>query len=82
MATPQRTFWNGAPEELREAFTLTKPSGVRARCAIWTHMFGWEIRLDVKGAIVRTQVTRDPAAVNCMCDEWRSGMVAEGWNQG
>ena len=53
--TIRRTDWNGPPEELRELFALTKPSGTRARCTLWSHMLGFEIRLDVNDGLVRSQ---------------------------
>src|SRR5688572_16282037 len=38
--TPQREFWNGPPERLREAFRMTKQKGDRtfaAVCEVWSH---------------------------------------------
>jgi hypothetical protein len=44
-------------------------------------MFGWEIRLDVAGSIIRTQVTRDPATIDATTEEWRVAMLEKGWQQ-
>jgi len=40
-------FWNGQPEELRVLFALAKPNVTRARCTLWSHFLGYEIKLDV-----------------------------------
>jgi hypothetical protein len=72
-------FWNGQPEELRELFTLTKPSGTRARCTLWSRSLGYEIKLDVNDGLVRSQVTRDPGEISTIADEWRTTMLHEGW---
>ena len=49
MPVLQRPFWNGDPEELRELFALSKRDCAHARCVLWSHQFGWELRLTVKG---------------------------------
>ena len=38
--TVRRELWNGPPEELRELFTLSKPTGARARLTLWSHDLG------------------------------------------
>ena len=59
MSVLQRPFWNGDPEELRELFALVKRDGAaQARCALWSHQFGWELRLTVNGSLIRSQVSR------------------------
>ena len=52
MGVPQREIWNGLPEQLREMFTLVNDKGSRARCCLWPHQLGWELRLDVDGALI------------------------------
>jgi hypothetical protein len=52
MQTPLREFWNGDPERLPDGFTVTKPKGdqtMTAVCEVWTHPFGWELRLQING---------------------------------
>jgi hypothetical protein len=65
---------------LRELFALAKPNGTRARCTLWSHMFGYEIRLDVNDGLVRSQVTRDASQIQTIADEWRTAMLVEGWS--
>jgi len=52
MSHLQRSIWNGPPERLSDAFHLTKQKGERAAtavCEVWSHPFGWELRLKVDG---------------------------------
>jgi hypothetical protein len=65
--TIRREFWNGPPERLRELFTLTKPSGARASCALHSHMLGFEIRSTSmtascapKSSAIRVRFKRSP----------------------
>ena len=69
----------GPPKQIRELFTLTRTSGVRAVCSLWTHPRGWEIRLLVNDTFIRSQVVRDPTDIETIAVEWRDAMVAQGW---
>jgi hypothetical protein len=75
----QREFWNGPPEELRELFSLTNARHAHARCALWSHQFGWELRLTVSGSLIRIQVCRAFGDVMAVSDEWKAPMQATGW---
>ena len=66
-------------EELRELFSLSKSDRALARCALWSHQVGCELRLTVNGALVRSQVSRDYAEVLTAAEEWQRAMRAEGW---
>ena len=79
MSVLQRPFWNGDPEELRELFALAKRDARPARCALWSHQFGWELRLTVNGSLIRSQVSRAYAEVLTAADEWQRAMREEGW---
>jgi hypothetical protein len=46
MTIPQRENWNGHPVELGIAWTLKKRDHV-AQCVLFSHQFGWELRLEV-----------------------------------
>ena len=54
--TPLRDVWNGHPVALGIAWTLKKRDHV-AQCVLFSHQFGWELRLEV-GELFRTQVCR------------------------
>jgi hypothetical protein len=79
MQVLQRSFWNGDPEELRELFSLSKSDRAHARCALWSHRFGWELRPTVNASLVRSQVSRVFAEVLTAAEEWQRVMREEGW---
>jgi hypothetical protein len=60
----QRPDWHGTPIQLGDLFRLT--NNLReARAALFTHQFGWEVRLLVGSQleVVQTQVCRDQEEV-------------------
>jgi hypothetical protein len=67
------------PKQIRELFTLTRTSHVRAVCSLWTHQLGWEIRLLVNDTFIRSQVVRDPIDLDTIALAWRDAMIAAGW---
>jgi len=55
----QRIAWTGEPREVAIWRTLRRRSGPqRAICRVFTHQFGHELRLEVKGQAVESQVCR------------------------
>ena len=75
--TPQREFWNGDAVELETVWTLTKRGKV-ARCVLWSHWAGWELKID--GAdILLTQVVRSDHEIEQVAAGWRDAMLAKGW---
>ena len=79
MEALQRDDWNGNAEQLHELFTLTKPTGSRARLTLRLHDLGYELRLAVSDGHVRSQVIPDACWIKGIADEWRAAMLAEGW---
>ena len=55
----QRPIWNGEPKELGDLLRLTKQNRT-ARAVIYTHLFGWEVRLFIgtQADVVQSQVCR------------------------
>jgi hypothetical protein len=81
--TPQRDPWDGAPTRLEDRFTLRKTrerTSHEARCQVWTHQFGWELRLEVNGDLLRSQVCRSPAAMTETADTWKTALLEKGWS--
>ncbi len=76
--TPQREHFAGA-ELLSPAWTLSK--GQRsAACTVWSHEFGFELRLVVSGdPLPRTEVCRSQEDLIATQDEWRAAFEAKGW---
>ena len=59
--TLQRAIWDGHPVSLGKGFELHKRKGERqlhAVCSLQTHVFGWEVVLEVNGLLSRSQVCR------------------------
>jgi hypothetical protein len=75
----QRAVWNGTPDRLSDAFTLTKTkddSTLRGVCEVWTHQFGWELRLTVDGhGLLVSSVVRSAEDLREKIETWRSAMV-------
>jgi hypothetical protein len=80
----QRGIWNGPPERLSDAFRLTKQksdSTLSAVCEVWSHEFGWELRLMIDGhGLQKSSVARSASEMNETADQWRTTMLAEGWS--
>ena len=76
--TTLRAVWNGRPVELREAWTLRKRNHV-AVCRLWTHEFGWELRLEVV-ELFRTHVCRSTEEIVGTEEVWKAAMIEKGWS--
>jgi hypothetical protein len=78
MLIPQREHFNG-PELLSPGWTLHK-AGKSAVCTVWSHQFGFELRLAIDGdSLPRTQVCTSHEDLIQLQDEWRKAIEAEGW---
>jgi hypothetical protein len=80
----QRAIWDGTPRELAEWWTLTKGQR-RATCRMFSHQFGFELRLEVSRELVASHVVRtdngaDPQILTQQ-ETWRTGLEAEGWTK-
>jgi hypothetical protein len=68
--------WIGAAF-LGNAWTMTK-GGRTATCALFSHQFGWELRLTIV-ELVRTQVCRATDDVLRVQEEWRTALIERGY---
>lgn len=78
----QRLDWHGDAKALGDCFRLHKEScgrSVQAICQLWSHEFGWELRLVIEGAVNRTQVCRAQSEVFDTFEHWKRGMLDKGW---
>jgi hypothetical protein len=75
--TPQRENWNGHPVRLRDAWTMRKGDKV-ARCELWSHHFGWELRL-MTTDLLRSQVCRSSEEILNTHEAWKAAMLEKGW---
>ena len=54
---------------------------MRARCELWSHQFGFELRL-VHGAeseLLRSQVCRTDDEILTTGEQWKAAMIEKGW---
>ena len=70
-STGTNTPWLGV------AWTLKKRDHV-AQCVLFSHQFGWELRLEV-GALFRTQVCRSSEEILNTQESWKAAMIEKGW---
>ena len=76
-STLQRAVWNGKPEQVGIAWTLKKRQHV-VQCVVFSHQFGWELRLEV-GELFMTQVCRSDSEIQQVAARWCDAMVEKGW---
>jgi hypothetical protein len=83
MPHSQREIWNGPPKRLPDAFRLTKPKGDRvlsAVCEVWTHPFGWELRLIIGGhGMHMTSVVQSDGEMHAAVETWKVALLEKGW---
>jgi hypothetical protein len=75
-------MWNGTAINAGDFWTIHKQSDCRARearCEVWTHQFGWELRLLIDGELQRSQVARSTPEWLNAAEEWKAALLAKGW---
>ena len=75
--TPQRKFWSGNAVHLDDVWTLRKRNHV-VQCKLFTHPFGWELRLEV-GELFMTQVCKSDREIEDVFAAWKAAMILKGW---
>ena len=81
-ATLQRQRWNGQPAHLGDLFRVRKMRGdkqLAAVCQLWTHNFGWEVRLEINGDLQRSEVFRSQDDVLTAAEAWKAAVTEKGW---
>ena len=76
--TAQRELWNGNAVELETVWSLTKRGHV-AQCVLFSHRFGWDLRLDV-GELFRAQACRSTDEIRDVQESWKAAMIEKGWS--
>lgn len=66
--------------ELGELFLLAKRNNRRARCALFLHELGFELRVTFgsKGELLRSQVCQTDAEILDTQEAWKAGLVEKG----
>jgi hypothetical protein len=80
--TLQRSVWDGHPMPLGNAFEMGNRKGARelhAVCRLESHLFGWQLVLEVGGLLSRSQVCRSREEVLDVSEHWRTVMLQAGW---
>ena len=77
----QRPDWYGAPIRLSRVWHLIKGRR-QAECAVYSHQFGWELRLVAGVEVLQTRVCRSQDDVLNTYDEWKRAMLGAGWKEG
>ena len=64
-----------------DLFRLTK-NPLEAGAALFSHQFGWEVRLLVgrQFEVVQSQVCRTQDEVLTTGEEWKAAMLEQGWS--
>jgi hypothetical protein len=76
----QRDRYDGVACELAVWWTLSREAASgEAVCRMFTHIFGHELRLEVRGQLVESQVCRNDEEVLSCQERWRAGLEAKGW---
>jgi hypothetical protein len=79
----QRDVWNGRPERCPDAFTMRKRKDCRiltAVCEVWSHQFGWELRLQIDGrGLQMSSVVRSVESIADTAGKWKAAMLETGW---
>jgi hypothetical protein len=78
----QRPDWHGTAIQLGALFILKK-NRREARALLFSHVFGWEVRLVVgtQLEVVQTEVCRSQEEILATGETWKAAMIEKGWNQ-
>jgi hypothetical protein len=70
--------YDGQPREAALVWLLTKGTK-RARCTLWTHPIGAELRVEAAGEFVRSQAGGDVLALIEIGETWKAQFQDKGW---
>lgn len=70
--------WTGTPKEAAEVWQLKKGQRI-ARCSLWSHPLGGEVRLEVDQLWCRGETHREELALLDTALEWKRQFEGKGW---
>jgi len=76
---------DGSSRDLGDCFRLKKfqgPGLKHARCRLFSHVLGFELRLEVDGELLRSEVCPERDAASLMFEAWRTELIKRGWRRG
>jgi len=78
----QRDRYDGVAREVAIWWTLRREATKReAVCRMFTHLFGHELRLEVRGQLVASQACRNDEEVVACHERWRDGFERKSWTR-
>ena len=51
-----------------------------ATCRLQSHVFGWELILEINGSLYASQVCRNSEQVLTTSEQWKLAMIEKGWS--
>lgn len=78
---PDKTSSLEEPHRFSTCWKLRNESIGEATCELWSHPLGRELRLDVNGELIRSEVFRERLAWADVAVAWKRAMVAKGWQE-
>jgi hypothetical protein len=79
MSTLERALSSGPQEQLLVAWILTHEHRT-AECTVWSHPFGWELRVAVNRSTIETQLSRSSEHVMQIAATWKQIFEGAGWS--
>jgi hypothetical protein len=77
-----RHYRSGEPARLGESWRLHKSDCTPAKeatCRLQSHVFGWELILEINGSLYASQVCRNSEQVLTTQEQWKKAMLEKGW---
>jgi hypothetical protein len=68
----------GEPLQLSNVWTMKKDRRA-IQCVLYSHQFGWELRMSLAQTLVRSQVCRSEEEVFTTQEQWKATMQTKGW---
>lgn len=82
VSVPQRDRYDGVPREVAVWWTLRREATKgEAICRQMTHVFGFELRLEVRGELVESAVCRTLDEIVSCQERWCSRLESKGWKK-
>jgi hypothetical protein len=66
----------------RDAFRITEQKGdsrFTAACELWSHQFGFELRLMIDGRGLQMSSVVRPSEMLAQIENWKAAMLEKGW---
>jgi hypothetical protein len=78
----QRPSWSGVPVKGGDFFIVRQQKDGASQvavCELWSHIFGWELRMLIDGELRGSQVCHTGEEWLETGEQWRAVMIEKGW---